>query len=160
MAGCGSRGPKLYKCTGTVTLQGQPLANATVVFVSADGKAVTTITDVQGKYALAAPSGRNAVAVSKTARQAAAGAPASMPGTTPGATADSNLPPGAVGLDPESIQKSMEAMKAAYEQSRGQAPEEVTRLEVPSRYARFQTSGLAAEVTDDPSKNVFDFKLE
>ena len=50
--GCGSNGT--VKVEGIVTLDGKPLADATVTFHSADGKGRTAIgtTDAQGNYSL------------------------------------------------------------------------------------------------------------
>jgi len=48
--------PPTYKVTGTVTMKGQPLADARVIFVPADAsskqEAATGITDASGKYSL------------------------------------------------------------------------------------------------------------
>jgi len=55
--GCGGSGvkvPPLGKVQGTVTLDGQPLANASISFQPVDGKSGPSqaITDSQGKYSL------------------------------------------------------------------------------------------------------------
>jgi len=57
VVGCysGTRRPKTYKVTGTVTLKGQPLEGATVVFVPAEGathEPATGITDAAGTFTL------------------------------------------------------------------------------------------------------------
>ncbi|MCA9047644.1 MAG: carboxypeptidase regulatory-like domain-containing protein [Planctomycetaceae bacterium] len=50
--GCGSSGPEIASVEGTVTLDGQPLANASVVFVPEGGRPAGASTDAQGKYVL------------------------------------------------------------------------------------------------------------
>jgi hypothetical protein len=51
---------------GQITLDGQPLANATITMISqADGKAVTGLTDEAGRYAVKLPSGKYRVAISR-----------------------------------------------------------------------------------------------
>lgn len=50
-AGCGD-GPMLVDVTGTVTIDGTPLDNATVVFRPKQGRPSYGVTDAQGRYAL------------------------------------------------------------------------------------------------------------
>jgi hypothetical protein len=55
--GCGKSGPKTVSVSGKVTMDDQPLANATVSFIPADGKDITAKeavgqTDAQGNYSL------------------------------------------------------------------------------------------------------------
>lgn len=45
--------PDLATVTGTVTMDGEPLANASVEFVSANGQVASGTTDAAGKYELA-----------------------------------------------------------------------------------------------------------
>jgi hypothetical protein len=54
LAGCGGgpAGPELGAVSGKVTLDGQPLPNATVVFQPDNGRASTATTDASGNYAL------------------------------------------------------------------------------------------------------------
>jgi hypothetical protein len=55
LTGCpNSSRPATYKVTGTVTMQGKPVADAVVTFVptGTDGEAASAITDSDGKYAL------------------------------------------------------------------------------------------------------------
>jgi len=52
-SGCGGRGPKLGQVQGTVTLDGQPLKHAAVIFEpKAGGRASMAITDASGHYEL------------------------------------------------------------------------------------------------------------
>ncbi|MEX1039410.1 MAG: carboxypeptidase-like regulatory domain-containing protein [Pirellulaceae bacterium] len=52
-SGCnGSAGEGLASVEGTVTLDGQPLPNAQVIFQPAAGRPSTAITDAEGKYQL------------------------------------------------------------------------------------------------------------
>ena len=55
-AGCASPEadlPDLATVTGTVTMDGEPLANASVEFISASGQVASGTTDGSGKYELA-----------------------------------------------------------------------------------------------------------
>ncbi|NUQ64626.1 MAG: carboxypeptidase regulatory-like domain-containing protein [Pirellulales bacterium] len=51
--GCGSTGPELAAVSGIVTLDGQPLAGATVEFQPPKGSPSTGVTDSSGAYRLA-----------------------------------------------------------------------------------------------------------
>ena len=70
--GCGSGNPATAKVTGTVTVDGQPIQGAVVVFHPATGRAATGVTDAAGKFALTtfegqdgALPGEHKVAISK-----------------------------------------------------------------------------------------------
>ena len=54
VTGCGSSGPQLGTVTGTVTLDGKPVPNALVTFISKepDGTSSYGKTDASGKYQL------------------------------------------------------------------------------------------------------------
>ena len=54
LLGCGSDGPELAEVTGTVTVDGKPVPNATVIFnpVAAGGSNSLGKTDAQGNYRL------------------------------------------------------------------------------------------------------------
>lgn len=53
IGGCGSGGdPDVVSVSGTVTMDGQPLPNATVVFISGMGRPSGAITDESGYYEL------------------------------------------------------------------------------------------------------------
>ena len=52
LAGCGEDLPELVNVTGTVTMDGKPLANATVIFEPENDRASQGVTDEQGRYEL------------------------------------------------------------------------------------------------------------
>ena len=53
LAGCGSDGPQMSQVTGTITIDGEPLAKATVAFVPESGERVASgLTDEKGRYQL------------------------------------------------------------------------------------------------------------
>lgn len=57
--GCGPKGPPIGSVTGTITMDGEPLANATVVFMAeAGGRPAAAKTDAEGKYELNFSAGR------------------------------------------------------------------------------------------------------
>lgn len=140
VAGCGaaSNKPKLYPATGTVTLDGKPLADATVSFVPAVGPPSDGKTDAAGKFTImtsgqpGAPFGPNKVTVSK------------FTGTATMPTA---------GGSPDDMKAMYEKM---YDKNKKAAAE---KGEVPAKYGRPDSSGLSAEVTADAAKNVFPFEL-
>jgi hypothetical protein len=53
--GCGESGPNLQPGAGTVTIDGKPVPNAIVTFVSADGPASVGEADASGKFVLYGP---------------------------------------------------------------------------------------------------------
>ena len=136
LAGCGgSTMPKVYPATGTVTWKGEPLADATVSFVPSVGAPSDGRTDAQGKFTIMTNGmpGARAGACKVTVSKFA-GASASMPATS----------------KPEDMMKIYEKKKKG----------EVEKGEIPAKYGRPDTSGLAAEVTVDGAKNVFTFDLK
>jgi hypothetical protein len=58
MAGCGKGGPEIAHVSGRVTMDGKPLAKATVVFVPENGRPAGAETDADGRYVLNFGSGR------------------------------------------------------------------------------------------------------
>ncbi len=58
LAGCGSSGPEIAYVTGRVTMDGKPLANATVVFIPENGRPAGANTDADGNYVLNFTQGR------------------------------------------------------------------------------------------------------
>ena len=136
LAGCGgSTMPKIYPATGTVTWKGEPLADATVSFVPSAGAPSDGKTDAQGKFTIMTNGmpGARAGACKVTVSKFA-GAGASMPAAP----------------KPEDMMKMYEQKKKGG----------VEKGEVPAKYGRADTSGLAAEVTTDGAKNVFTFDLK
>lgn len=134
IAGCsggGAGGASLYPVKGKITYKGAPVAGATVTFIpSGQGQPASGQTDAGGVYSL-------------------------NTGTRPGAGAGqykvtvTKYSSTATGqLTPEDMAKM---------QKEGKTPE--AKSEIPGKYAAPQTSGLQATVTQDASKNVFDFEL-
>lgn len=137
--GCGSApppksGPPVYKGGGTVNHKGQPVAGATVTFISADGKTgAYAVTDAAGKFVLSTHSAGDGAAagdymVGVTKMEAPKG---DMGGGSP-ETGDyrppaENLPP------PKNL--------------------------LPAKYATPMSSGLKATVTaEGPNEFPFDLK--
>lgn len=59
VAGCGSGGPDIAGVRGKVTMDGKPLADATVVFIpKAGGRPAAAMTDAEGMYELNFSAGR------------------------------------------------------------------------------------------------------
>jgi hypothetical protein len=57
-AGCWSSGPEIASVSGRVTMDGKPLANATVVFIPEHGRPAGATTDADGNYVLNFTAGR------------------------------------------------------------------------------------------------------
>jgi hypothetical protein len=141
LTGCSnSSRPPTYPVTGTVTLQGKPVAGAVVTFVptGTEGAAASAITDSEGKYALTtweagdgARPGEYGVKVSK--QELAAVDPAKMV---------QNL--------------SIEEEQKIYVESKKPAPP-AKRL-IPSKFENEETSGLVHKVEQKPT--TFDIKIE
>ena len=58
LGGCGSRGPEIAYVEGRITMDGKPLADATVMFVPENGRPSGAITDEDGNYVLNFAQGR------------------------------------------------------------------------------------------------------
>ncbi len=150
LAGCGGAGgdrPETVPVTGTVTLDGTPVAGATVAFSpsAGGGRSAHGITDANGRFKLTtfeagdgAMPGSYKVGVSKTAGPAQA-----APGTTE--------------ETPESIDAAYKAAAERGALEPGAKPPEPTDL-LPSKYKDPAGSGLTAEVTKG-GKNDFTFPL-
>lgn len=61
--GCGDDGPAMAPVTGLVTYQGEPVAEASVVFNPDKGAPSSTFTDSAGKFKLIGPGGVEGVVV-------------------------------------------------------------------------------------------------
>ena len=95
LSGCGGGGRETVEVTGTVTLDGQPVADAAVMFSGPDGGSpATTMTDATGHFTVQAAPGSNGVAVSKlqTSGNAAVGGDGLMPATGAVAVPQSLVP--------------------------------------------------------------------
>jgi hypothetical protein len=57
--GCSSSGPEIASVSGRVTMDGKPLANATIVFTPENGRPSGARTDQNGNYALNFTEGRS-----------------------------------------------------------------------------------------------------
>jgi hypothetical protein len=126
VVGCGTGRPPLVATTGTVTLDGKPVASATVTLMPrAGGRPATGTTDQAGRFTLstfapgdgAVVGGYDAVVTKLELKKPVAGG---------GVAADDGLAPDTMGAIPA---------------------EEDYRSLLPKRYADPRTSGLAVEVT-------------
>jgi carboxypeptidase family protein len=141
LTGCSnSSRPPTYPVTGTVTLQGKPVAGAAITFVPTgeEGEAASAITDSEGKYALTtwqagdgARPGEYRVKVSKQEQQT---------------------------VDPAKMVKnlSIEEEQKIYVENK-KPPPPAKRL-IPSKFENEQTSGLIHKVEKKPT--TFDIKIE
>jgi hypothetical protein len=140
LTGCSnSSRPPTYRVTGTVTLQGKPVAGAAITFVpTGEGEAASAITDSDGRYALTtweagdgARPGEYRVKVSKQEQKA---------------------------VDPAKMVQnlSIEEEQKIYVESK-KPPPPSKRL-IPSKYEDDQTSGLMHTVEKKPT--TFDIKIE
>jgi hypothetical protein len=133
--------PKTYPVSGTITRNGAPVADASVLFQLVGGsRSATGMTDASGKYTLStftsndgAPAGEYKVSVSKLGTSAAAGPAA---GELRAASDDPNY----------SGPKDTGGAAAA------------PKNELPPQYANAETSGLKATVKET-GENKFDFVL-
>ncbi len=142
--GCpqGADRPATYQVTGKVTQNGSPVEGATVTFApTGAGSAAVGKTDASGQYALStsgdegALPGQYNVTVVKYEGQADVGAG------------------GEIDMDSEAYEKIQAGGGASAQQA------EAKNL-LPEKYANPADSGFKATVTEDESKNVFDFNLE
>ena len=140
LTGCPSSSrPPTYRVTGTVTLQGKPVAGAAITFVpTGEGEAASAITDSEGKYALTtweagdgARPGEYRVKVSKQEQKA---------------------------VDPAKMVQnlSIEEEQKIYVESKKATPPAKSLL--PRKYQDDQTSGLTHTVDKKPT--TFDIKIE
>ena len=82
--GCGPGGPEIAPVQGTVTMDGDPLPNASVVFVPENGRPAGATTDSQGRYKLTFSEGREGAMLGKhKVRISTASDPSETPGGEP-----------------------------------------------------------------------------
>lgn len=60
--GCGGPDPNLGQVQGVVTLDGQPLADATVILVQGQGRPAAGVTDAEGRYQVSLTGSRQGTA--------------------------------------------------------------------------------------------------
>ena len=140
LTGCSnSSRPPTYPVTGTVTMQGKPVAGAAITFVpTGEGDAASAITDSEGKYALmtwkagdGARPGEYRVKVSKQEQ---------------------------VTVDSSKMVKnlSLEEEQKIYVENK-KPPPPAKRL-IPTKFENEQTSGLIHKVVEKPT--TFDIKID
>jgi len=136
LVGCGgSTMPKVYPASGTVTWKGEALADATVSFVPSVGAPSDGKTDAQGKFTIMTNG---------------------MPGARAGACKVTVSKFAGAGASIPAASKPEDMIKMYEKKNKG----EVEKGQIPAKYGRPDTSGLAAEVTTDGAKNVFTFDLK
>jgi len=142
MTGCGGGSTiKLVATSGTVMLDGKPLANATVAFLPADGPTATGTTGQDGKFRLTT-GGRDGVVqqpckVTITAISTGSGEAAAK----------------LAAMKPEDMEKT-----SVSDLQKLQA--EAGKKVLADKYARPDTSGLTADVSANAADNDFLFDLK
>lgn len=140
ICGCGGEsGPLLVAVTGAVTIDGKPLAGATVTMRSEKGDLSNGFTDSEGKFKMTT-GGRSGMPVG----------PAKV-GIT---KYEQSVPIETVAgdLKAEDMQKMQMAAK-------GKTKDAASKSEIPERYGNPEKSGLVANVDSNASKNVFEYPL-
>lgn len=136
VSGCGGapEGPTLYPVKGKVTLEGQPVPNATVMFQPSSGPVATGVTDANGEFTLKTGAQEGAVAGTHQVSVVATAGEKVMENPSPDDLA-------ALSTDPK------------------QKPAEPKSL-IPERYSKFETSQLTATVSEDASQNNITLELK
>src|SRR5262245_3750967 len=140
-AGCSySSRPTTYRVTGTVTMQGKPVAGAAVIFVptAADGEAASAITDSEGKYAL-------------TTWQAGDGA---RPGEYRVKVSKQDV----AAVDPSKMVKNLSIEEEQKIYVENKKPPPPAKSLIPSKYLDESSSGLSHTVPN--SSSTFDIELK
>ena len=109
LSGCGPRNPATAKVEGVVTLDGEPIEGAAVVFTPSDGRMATGATDSSGRFILStfkqgdgAVLGQHRVTVSKSIEQSrGAGEEGELIFITPRKYADPKTSPLTCEVQPE-----------------------------------------------------------
>ncbi|HVW02068.1 MAG TPA: carboxypeptidase-like regulatory domain-containing protein [Planctomycetaceae bacterium] len=147
--GCSSSsaGPQLAAADGTVTYQGHPLADATVLVAPEKGPVATGVTDLDGHFTLSTGSRRGVVVgpvhVAISAGQPASGGVAELPQPKTAEEARAY------------VEKAGQMQQAMMQQGGPQQPKSV----IPPKYAKMDTSGLSYEVKAS-GDNHFDIQLQ
>lgn len=148
MTGC-RKDPGYRKVTGTVTMDGQPLEGAMVMFYSqaSDGEGGGGKTDAQGKY-------------EATSSRASEGGTGLLPGEYK-VTVIKNEE--VIDEDQQAFDKGeitydelqeRRGKKGTYAKSKG------GKMLTPQKFASMTNTPLSVTVTTDPTQNVFDFNLD
>jgi hypothetical protein len=132
LLGCGQR---LTPVTGRVTFEGQPLAGAEVKFLRAEGPPASGTTDADGRFTLSTGAQRGA------ARGSYAVSVVKLSYDLAGSSAS-----------PVDVAKLK-----MYQGGKIPAP---PRSAIPWKYGEASGSGLKADVTGDPVRDVFAFHLQ
>ncbi|HBE66912.1 MAG TPA: hypothetical protein DDW52_02055 [Planctomycetaceae bacterium] len=143
-AGCGDPGIGAIPVSGTVTVDGTAMEGVMVVYTPADGstgRAASGRTDAEGKYTLTteingdgAIPGEYKIAVTKHEN------------------AEDDLPKEVDPDDPDSLDNIYGELDTS--------KDEKSKNMIHAQYENPLGSGLSATVTDDESKNVFDFDVK
>jgi hypothetical protein len=147
--GCGSGKPKIYKVTGKVTLDGQPLAGAFLQFMPADPatglEMATGTSGGDGVYNLTtyntndgAMEGDYKVLVTRKVKSA-------------------DTPAGNGAMDPKAMQNMFEKRTKESFQGKNKPPAK-NETEIHKDYSNFDSTPLKARVTS--GANAFDFPLK
>lgn len=153
--GCGPSAPKLYPASGTVTFEGKPVEGASVMFVPQAGPPSSGTTDASGKFTVmtkgkpGAPLGTYKVTVAKQSGGGSEAAAPVMPQSQGGEPSEEEKQ--------KMMQKQREQMESQIAQMK--AGSKATNL-LPAKYSNPDGSDLSATVTNDATKNVFEFALK
>ena len=135
-AGCGD-GFDRVEAGGTIVYNGAPVPNAVVTFLpETDGLTAEAITNQEGKFSLSSTG--------------LSGTPAGKYRVRIVAVESRDV----VTAEMSEEQKRESMMKAMF------GRQSLPKYRIPRKYSDVETSGLIAEVTQDPEKNNFEFKLE
>jgi hypothetical protein len=150
--GCGGGGGDqvpVYPVSGTITIAGNPVANAVVTF-SPEAKQPVAMgrTDTSGKYTLTTYDANDGAAVGEYKVMVTKAAPSTSGSAT--ALHDPNNPRAATEF-------SQQAHAAARKAGAGDGASDAL---LPEKYSRKGETDLRATVTEDGAKNAFDFDLQ
>ncbi len=149
LAGCssGNKGPKLAATDGTITYQGNPVPQATVMFVPENGPLATATTDDKGKFTLSS-GGQPGVTVGKVKVSITAFPPGQNPA---GADAVAQRPQTPAEMD--AYMKKAEEMQKAI--ASGQSPQSLQpKSLIPEIYGKPETSGLSYTIKPDEANHI------